>query len=140
MRERVNLLSDMYDEKLNPRSEDAASRRGEIADKSSQISLKIAEDTPSTCQEMQQTFDELIFISYCFHVNTFLDHVRFFWSSLSIIHQCIYSVFTDNETALKCLQADNKKKKKAISKHLCVIIFIHMSIKVNCQTLSSLSS
>lgn len=60
------------------------------------------------------------------------------WSRLSIIHQCIYSAFADNVTALKCLQTDNDRK-KIIAKHLCVITFIHMSIKVNCQMLSSLS-
>lgn len=42
----------MYDEKPNPRSEVAVSERVEIADKSSRISLKIAEDTASICQEM----------------------------------------------------------------------------------------
>lgn len=52
VRQRVNPLSDMYNEKVNPWSEDAVSKRAEIADKSSQIYLKIAEDTISICQEM----------------------------------------------------------------------------------------
>lgn len=36
----------------------------EMADKSSQISLKIAGDSASTCQEMEQTSDELIFLVF----------------------------------------------------------------------------
>lgn len=50
--ERVNPLSDMYNEKFNPWSEDDVCKRLEMADKSSQISLKIAKDAASVCQEM----------------------------------------------------------------------------------------
>lgn len=50
--ERVNPLRDMHSEKLNPWSEDAGSKRMEIVDKSSQIFLKIAENTMLIFQEM----------------------------------------------------------------------------------------
>lgn len=51
-------------------------RGWEMPDKRRQISLKIAENAASICQEMQETFDDLILISYCLFRQYILDHAR----------------------------------------------------------------
>lgn len=81
-----------------------------MPDKRRQISLKIAENAASICQEMQETFDDLILISYCLFRQYILDHARVCVCMRARFpvkplqpHQCIYRAFVDTDTVLKWL-------------------------------------